>query len=416
MRGPSAPSLPGLPHPDRMKPLAARAAALRQSDIRAITFAANAAGAVNLGQGICDLATPEPIREATKTAIDKGKSIYTPYNGIAELRDAIAEKARAFNGIPATANGVVVAAGSTGAFVAAVLATCEAGDEVILFEPFYGYHAGILRLFGVTPVVVPLAAPDWSFDPERLEAAVTPRTKAILVCTPANPSGKVWTHDELSAVLRVARRHDLWCLTDEIYEHMVYGDAAHVSLASLPGAFERTVTLSGFSKTFNMTGWRLGYAVAPEPLAEAMGLVSDLTTICAPAPLQHGLAAALPMPDAYYAEMLADYTAKRALFCDTLDACGFGEAPSAAHPGGVHRPEGAYYVLASTERIAARRPGFEDDTAAAHTLIREAGVGAVPGNSFFQHPADGRHYLRFCYAKEMDVLEEACRRLRDLLA
>lgn len=392
-----------------MKPLAARAAALRQSDIRAITFAANAAGAVNLGQGICDLATPAPIREATIRAIEDGKSIYTAYNGIPALRAAIADEARGFNHIPATEAGVMVGAGSTGAFVAAVLALCEAGDEVILFEPFYGYHAGILKLFGVTPVVVPLAAPDWAFGAERLAAAVTSRTKAVLVCTPANPTGKVWTRAELAAVLDVAERHDLWCLTDEIYQYMTYGDAGHVSLASMPGAFERTVTLSGFSKTFNMTGWRLGYAVAPEPLAETMGLVSDLTTICAPAPLQHGLAAALPMPRAYYADMLADYTAKRTLFCDTLDACGFGGED------GVYRPEGAYYVLASTARLAARRDGFEDDTAAAHTLIHEAGVGAVPGNSFFADPADGRHYLRFCYAKETAVLDEACRRLRDAL-
>ena len=392
-----------------MKPLAARAATLRQSDIRAITFAANAAGAVNLGQGICDLATPEPIREAAKQAIDDGRSIYTAYNGVPALRAAIADEARAFNALAVTEANVMVGAGSTGAFVAAVLALCEAGDEVILFEPFYGYHAGILKLFGVTPVVVPLAPPAWAFDAERLAAAITPRTKAVLVCTPANPTGKVWTRAELAAVLEVAERHDLWCLTDEIYQYMTYGDARHVSLASLPGAFERTVTLSGFSKTFNMTGWRLGYAVAPEALAETMGLVSDLTTICAPAPLQHGLAAALPLPAAYYAQMQADYAAKRALFCDTLDACGFGGED------GVHRPEGAYYVLASTERLAARRAGFEDDTAAAHTLIREAGVGAVPGNSFFADPADGRRWLRFCYAKEQDILEEACRRLRAAL-
>ena len=389
-----------------MKPLAARAAALRQSDIRAVTFAVNAAGAVNLGQGICDLATPEPIREGARQAIADGRSIYTAYHGVAELRAAIAAEARRFNGLAVTDANVVVAAGSTGAFVATVLALCEAGDEVVLFEPFYGYHAGILRLFGVTPVVVPLAAPAWAFDPERLAAAITPRTKAVLVCTPANPTGKVWTRDELAAVLELAERHDLWCVTDEIYQYMTYDGRRHVSLASLPGAFERTVTLSGFSKTFNMTGWRLGYALAPEALAETLGLVSDLTTICAPAPLQHGLAAALPMPDAYYAAMLADYAAKRALFCDTLDACGFGGAE------GVHRPEGAYYVLASTERLAASRPGFEDDAAAARTLIAEAGVGAVPGNSFFADPADGRHRLRFCYAKERDVLEEACRRLR----
>ncbi|MEM6326020.1 MAG: aminotransferase class I/II-fold pyridoxal phosphate-dependent enzyme [Bacteroidota bacterium] len=388
-----------------MKPLAARTDALRQSDIRAITFAVHAHGGVNLGQGICDLPTPASIREGATDAIEAGHSIYTAYNGIRDLRERIAEKAHRFNGIEADESQVVVSVGSTGAFVSACLALFEPGDEVILFEPFYGYHSGILRLFGVAPVAVPLATPDWRFDPAALEAAVTEKTKAVLVCTPANPSGKVWSREDLTAALAIAERHDLWCVTDEIYEHMLYDGRAHVSLATLPGAAERTVTLSGFSKTFNMTGWRLGYAIAPEAVAGTMGLVNDLMYICAPAPLQHGLASALPLPDAYYEEMLAAYDAKRTLLCETLTACGFG----------VTWPEGAYYVLANTRDLAASREGFADDQEAAHTLIEQAGVGSVPGNSFFADPADGRHWLRFCFAKEMDVLEDACDRLRALL-
>ena len=234
---------------------------------------------------------------------------------------------------------------------------------------------------------------------DRLVGAVTDRTKAVLVCTPSNPSGKVWYEGELRALYDVAERHDLWVLTDEIYEHMVY-DGRHLSPASLDGAYERTVTLSGFSKTFNMTGWRLGYAVAPVPVAEKIGLVNDLTTICAPAPLQHGLAAALPMPDAYYERMLADYTAKRTVMVDALRACGFEADP----------PEGAYYVLAGLgERLG--EPGFEDARTATTTLIETAGVACVPGPSFFADPSDGDGLLRFCYAKEMPVLEEACERL-----
>ena len=390
-----------------MKPLAARARALTQSDIRAVTFEANAAGALNLGQGICDLGVPDPIVRGVEEALHAGKSIYTAYNGVAPLREAIAGKAQAFNQIPiAGPENVAVSAGSTGAFVSTVLALCEAGDEVVLFEPFYGYHSGILNLYGVAPVGVPLAAPTeahprWAFDPERLAAAITERTKAVLVCTPANPSGKMWTHEELGALYEIAERHDLWVITDEIYEHMTYDGREHLSPASLPGAFERTVTISGFSKTFNVTGWRLGYAVAPAALAETMGLVSDLVYICAPAPLQHGLAAALPMPEAYYRQMLADYAAKREMMVGALRDCGFSIAP----------PEGAYYAFTHLgSRLGT--PGFGDAHEATQTLIHEAGVGCVPGPSFFSDPADGMAYLRFCYAKEMSVLEEACRRLR----
>ena len=394
-----------------MKPLAARAQALTQSDIRAVTFAVNQAGAVNLGQGICDLGVPDPILKGVERALEDGKSIYTAYNGVEPLREAIADKARAFNQIPIRGpENVAVSAGSTGAFVSAVLALCEAGDEVVLFEPFYGYHSGILKLYGVKPVAVPLTPPTdehprWAFSPERLAAAVTPGTKAVLVCTPANPSGTMWTRGELDALYALAERHDLWVVTDEIYEYMTYDGREHLSPASLPGAFERTVTISGFSKTFNVTGWRLGYAVAPEAIAETMGLVSDLVYICAPAPLQHGLAAALPMPDAYYREMLAGYTAKRALMVDTLRACGFSIAP----------PEGSYYAFTHLgSRLG--QPGFTDAREATQTLIETAGVGCVPGTSFFSEPSNGAAYLRFCYAKEMPVLEEACRRLRAAFA
>ena len=388
-----------------MKPLAARTDALRQSDIRAVTFEVNRVGGINLGQGICDLATPASIVEATVAALRDGSQIYTAYNGTQDLREAIADKAVSFNGIPVEGpESVVVSTGSTGAFLATVLTLFEPGDEVVLFEPFYGYHAGILRLQGVRPVAVPLtkAGGRWTFDPDRLADAITDRTKAVLVCTPANPSGKVWSEAELAALYAEVERHDLWVLTDEIYEHMVYDGRTHLSPASRDGAYERTITLSGFSKTFNMTGWRLGYAVAPAEVAAKIGLVNDLTTICAPAPLQHGLAAALPLPDAYYTQMLADYAAKRTRMVDPLRACGFDADP----------PEGAYYVLAGLgDRLGT--PGFEDARAATTTLIETAGIACVPGPSFFADPADGDGHLRFCYAKEMAVLDEACDRLVD---
>lgn len=391
-----------------MKPLAPRAAALSQSPIRAVTHLVKAAGGVNLGQGICDMPTPEAARDAARESLARGKSTYTHFAGTRGLREAILAKAQAFNRIPATSTSEIVAThGATGAFTCAVLTLCEPGDEVILFEPLYGYHTGLLRLHGVTPVAVALEPPKegaqvWAIDFDALEAAVTPRTKAIVVCTPANPCGKVWTEAELTRLLEIAQRHDLWTITDEIYEYLTYDGREHVSLASLPGAYERTITISGGSKTFNMTGWRQGYAVAPEALAGPMGLVNDLVYICPSEPLQRGAEAALRLPDSYYADMLAEYTGKRALLCETLDAIGFDAAP----------PEGAYYVLASfAPRLGT--PGFEDDIAAMHTLIERAGVGTVAGRSFFADPADGRAFLRFCYAKEWPVLEEACARLRE---
>lgn len=390
-----------------MKPLASRTRGLRQSDIRAVTFAVNRAGGINLGQGICDLPTPDPIKDAAKEAIDGDRSIYTSYAGIHKLRTGIAEKARAYNRLPVGSDDeVMVSVGSTGAFVATALTLFEPGDECLLFEPFYGYHTGLLDLFGVRQKVVTLRAPDWAVDFDAVEAAITPRTKAVLVCTPNNPCGKVWSRAELERLLAILERHDLYAITDEIYEYMTYDGREHVSLGSLPGAYERTVTLSGFSKTYNMTGWRLGYAVGPEPVLAQMGLVSDLVYICAPAPLQHGVAAAFEMDDAYFDALAEDYDAKRTLMCETLEACGFTFA----------WPQGAYYVLASFEELARRRPGFEDDRAACDTLIEEAKVAAVPGNSFFADPEDGRFFLRFCFAKRMEVLEEACRNLRAAFA
>ena len=385
-----------------MKSLASRTDALRQSDIRAVTFAVNRVDGINLGQGICDLATPEPIREAAKAAIDGGHNIYTAYAGIEKLRAGILEKAQQYNRLPAeTVDEVMVSVGSTGAFVATCLALFEPGDACLVFEPFYGYHTGILNLFGIERQVVPLQSPDWTVDFDAVEAAITHKTKAILVCTPSNPCGKVWSRDELDHLLGILEKHDLYAITDEIYEYMVYDGGEHVSLGSLPGAYPRTVTLSGFSKTYNMTGWRLGYAVGPESILARMGLINDLVYICAPAPLQHGVAAAFGMDESYFDTLLDDYTAKRTLMCETLEACGFR----------FSWPQGAYYVLADFEKLAESREGFENDQEAAETLIEEAGVAAVPGNSFFANPADGRFMLRFCFAKEMPVLEKACRQL-----
>ncbi|MDX1429116.1 MAG: pyridoxal phosphate-dependent aminotransferase [Rhodothermales bacterium] len=390
-----------------MKPLARRTDELRQSDIRAVSQMVSAVDGINLGQGICDLPTPPALRSAAIEAVHAGHATYSHYAGIEPLRKYIYDKAREYNGIPVTSpDEIVVGVGSTGAFATTILALLNPGDEVILFEPFYGYHVNLVRAVGGAPVSVSQTLPDWDVDFDEVEDAVTDRTKAIVVTTPGNPNGKVWKRTELEQLLSIAIRHDLWIITDEIYEYIVYDEHVHLSAASLPGAYERTITISGFSKTFNMTGWRLGYAVAPSVVAEKVGLLSDLFYICAPTPLQHGVAAANGMTEDYFNEMRVDYARKRYLMCRTLEEAGFV----------VHWPQGAYYVLADVTPLAERMRGFENDRAACKTLIDTCGIGSVSGSSFFTNKIVGSRYLRFCFAKEMDELEIACSRLREAFA
>jgi aminotransferase len=388
--------------------LARRTRDLEQSDIRALTKKIDAAGGINLGQGICDLPTPPPIREGAKQAIADNKSIYTHYLGAPALREAILSKAQSYNDLPASSiDEVMVGVGATGCYVTAAHALLDPGDEVILLEPFYGYHRNVLALMeGVRIRYVPAEPPAWTPDFEALAATFSERTKAVVLNTPGNPSGKVWSRPEMERLLRLAERHDAYVLTDEIYEYMTYDGREHRSFGALPDAYERTVTISGFSKTFNMTGWRLGYAVGPAPIIEAMGLVNDLNYICAPAPLQHGVAEALPMDASYYENLQRDYAGRRRLLCEALEDAGFEFA----------RPEGAYYVFAGFEELAGEREGFVDGQAASDTLIHEAGVAAIPGASFFEEPERGRYYLRFCFAKEIPVLRQACEQLHSAFA
>jgi aminotransferase len=392
---------------DHSLSFATRAQPLEQSDIRAVTQRVNAVDGINLGQGICDLPTPEPLKAGAHRAISDDESIYSHYAGIEPLRRAILEKEQSYNEVPvASPEEVVVGVGSTGVFVTAAMSLLEAGDEVVLFEPFYGYHRNILEMTGATIRYVPLGGPESTFDPAAVESAITDDAKVIVVNTPANPSGKVWTRDELADVLDLMERHDLIAITDEIYEYMLYDGAEHVSLASLPGAYDRTITLSGLSKTYNVTGWRLGYGVAPAPIAEKMGLMNDLLYICAPRPLQHAaLSAFEDLGEGYFERLRADYTRRRDRLCTTLEALGF-EVPW---------PEGAYYALADFAPLADRHEGFGDDMAACETLVEEARVASVTGRSFYEDPADGQTQLRFCFAKEMPVLKQACDQLRDAL-
>jgi aminotransferase len=367
-----------------------------------MTVACSDCGGINLAQGVCDTDPPLPVVESALQAIRDGHNIYVRLDGIASLREAIAAKLASFNGIEADPNAnILVTSGATGALHAALLALLNPGDGCIVFEPFYGYHTATLHSQRITPVIVPLAAPDWILDLDRLRAAITPRTRALLLNTPANPSGKVFSRLELEAIASLAIEHDLFVFTDEIYEYFLYDRRRHLSLATLPGMAERTVTISGFSKTFSVTGWRLGYLTAAERWLPAIGYFHDLTYVCAPSPLQFGAAAGLiQLPSSFYHQLAAEYQVKRDRFCAALTRGGL--TPSI--------PAGAYYVLADASRI----PG-DNSKAKARRLLADTALAAVAGSAFFSSGPEGHnrgdHLLRFCFAKKDADLAEACRRL-----
>jgi aminotransferase len=382
------------------QPFARRIEGLAQSEIRRMSLECARVGGINLGQGICDQPIEPAIKEAAIAAIRDDQSTYTRLDGIDALRHAIAAKMRAYNRIECDPEGeVVVNVGSTGSFVTACLAFVDPGDEVILFSPFYGYHLNILKACGAALRFVALSPPDWTFDPAALDEAFSARTKMIVVNTPGNPCGKVFTREELLLVADLCRRHDALCVTDEIYEYILYDGREHISPGSLPGMEDRTVTISGFSKTYSMTGWRIGYTVARRGLAGKMAILNDLINVCAPAPLQHGVVAALALPDSYYHGLRADYARKRDLTAAACRAAGFEPFV----------PQGAYYMLADVAAL-----GCADDREAARLILERAGVAVIPGGSFYADPRDGRTQVRLCYAKRMDDLEEACRRIRML--
>jgi len=377
--------------------LSQRADRIVQAEIRAMTLECEKVAGINLAQGVCDTEVPLPVRRAAQEAMDRGVNSYTRYDGLAVLREAIAGKMARYNGIAADpATDIVVSGGSTGAFYCACLALLDAGDEVILFEPYYGYHVNTLLAVDAACGYVTMKAPDWTFTPEDLENAVTDRTKGIMVNTPANPSGKVFTAAELGWIADCAIRHDLFVFTDEIYEYFLYDGRRHVSPGSLEAIADRTITISGYSKTFSITGWRIGYSVCDKRWAGMIGFVNDLVYVCAPAPLQAGAAAGINElgPD-FYARTIEEYGAKRRRICGALDAAGL--TPSV--------PQGAYYVLADASRL----PGATSKAKAMH-LLAAAGVASVPGEAFY-HGDDGENILRFCYAKTDEELEEACRRI-----
>ena len=367
-----------------------------------MTVACSDMGGINLAQGVCDTDPPLAVVEAAIEAIRSGHNIYTRLDGIAPLREAIAQKFASFNGLevdPQTQ--VLVTSGATGAMNAALMALLNAGDECVVFEPFYGYHVSTLRSMRVVPTVVELTAPEFALDVDRLRAAITAKTRAMILNSPSNPSGKVFSRRELEAIAEVAIEFDLFVFTDEMYEYFIYDGERHISIATIPGMWERTITISGFSKTFSVTGWRLGYLTASERWLPAIGYFHDLIYICAPSPLQWGAAAGLlQLPESFYTELAEEYQGKRDEICAALTRAGL--TPSV--------PTGAYYILADSTRILGA-----DAKQKARRLLADTGLAAVAGSAFFATDAagvnPGENLLRFCFAKKQDELAEACRRL-----
>lgn len=379
--------------------LSQRSGTVEQSHIRSMTRACSALNGINMAQGVCDLEVPREVIEGAYAAMNAGVNIYTPTEGLPRLRSAIAAKMKRFYEVEIAPEQVLVSDGATGAFYTACMALLNPLDEVILFEPYYGYHRSTLASLGAVPTYVCLEAPEWKLDISLLEAVVTPKTRAMVICNPANPSGKVYTRDELEAIGNFAEKHDLIVFADEMYEHFLYGEAVHITALSVPSLKDRCVVLSGFSKVFSITGWRLGYAIAPVNVIEAMAQLNDLIYVCAPAPLQIGAAVGLEsLGDGYYTELARIHEHKRDLFCDALREAGLNPIV----------PNGAYYVMTDVSGIAGK-----DDFEKAMAILERTGVASVPGRAFY-HDDAGKNMVRFCYSKPLSVLEEAAKRIRGL--
>ena len=377
-----------------------KASSFTESVIRDMTRLANLHGAINLGQGFPDFAAPAALKGAAGRAIAEDHNQYPITWGVPAFREAIAAKyARDYGMSVDPETELCVTCGSTEAMIATMLGVLDPGDEVVVFEPFYENYGPDAILSDAVPRLVTLRPPDWTLDGAELRAAFSDRTRAVVINTPNNPTGKVFSRGELEAIAALCVRHDAIAITDEIYEHIVYDGAEHVPMATVPGMEDRTVTISALSKTYSVTGWRVGWAIAPTPLMAGIRPVHDFLTVAAAAPLQVAGITALELPASYYEEMVAGYAARRETIMRILADAGFEARP----------PSGAYYVMADCSHL-----GLDDDVATARHLVEHVGVAAVPGSSFFSDPADGAHLLRFAFCKELATLEAAGERLASL--
>lgn len=385
-----------------MKELSNRTARFTDSVIRRMTRISNKYGAVNLSQGFPDFDPPAQLLDSLSAIASDPNPLYHQYSitwGSQAMREALAAKQEHFMGMPVNPNeNIVVTCGSTEAMMAAMMTVTNPGDKVVIFSPFYENYGADTILSGAEPIYVPLNPPTFDFDREVLEAAFRDNNpKAIVLCNPSNPCGKVFTRKELTFIADLCKKYDAYCITDEVYEHIVYAPHEHVYMATLPGMFERTISCSSLSKTYSITGWRLGYTIAPAQITERIKKVNDFLTVGAAAPLQEAVVTALNFDDSYYDEVLDLYTAKRDLFCQGLDSIGLEH----------NVPQGAYYVMMDISEF-----GYDSDLEFCEDLASKVGVGAVPGSSFFREPVN--HLIRFHFAKRDETLNAALENLKSL--
>lgn len=385
-----------------MQSLSERTAGFTDSVIRRMTRISNKYGAVNLSQGFPDFDPPAQLLNSLGIIATDPKPLYHQYSitwGSLAMREALAAKQEHFMGMPINPNeNIVITCGSTEAMMAAMMTVTNPGDKVVIFSPFYENYGADTILSGAEPIYVPLNPPAFDFDREVLEAAFRDNDpKAIVLCNPSNPCGKVFTREELTFIADLCKQYDAYCITDEVYEHIVYAPHEHVYMATLPGMFERTISCSSLSKTYSITGWRLGYTIAPAQITERIKKVHDFLTVGAAAPLQEAVVTALNFDDSYYDEVLNLYTAKRDLFCQGLDSIGLEH----------NVPQGAYYVMMDISEF-----GYDSDLEFCEDLASKVGVGAVPGSSFFREPVN--HLIRFHFAKRDETLNAALENLKSL--
>jgi aminotransferase len=378
-----------------------KATQFTESVIREMTRLNDLYNAVNLSQGFPDFPAPAAIKNAACEAIQADVNQYAVTWGARPLREAVAREFTRRYGLPVVPDEqVTICCGSTEAMMSTMMAIIDPGDEVIVFEPFYENYGPDAILSGATPRYVTLHEPDWSFDADELAAAFNNKTKAIILNTPNNPTGKVFSRAELETIAALCRKWDAIAISDEIYEHIIYDGHAHVPIATIEGMAERTVTINGLSKTYSVTGWRVGWTISPASLTGAIRKVHDFLTVGAPAPLQEAGAVALGLPDQYYVDMAVNYRKRRDVLLDILERNHFT----------CFKPYGAYYIMTDISVF-----GFSNDVEFARYLVKEIGVAAVPGSSFYKDPAKGRTKLRFCYCKRDETLTEADRRLAKLV-
>lgn len=378
-----------------------KAGRFTESVIRDMTRQANKYGAVNLSQGFPDFAAPPEIKAAAIAAINGDVNQYAITWGAKKFRDAIAVKTKNYLGLEVDPDTqVCVTCGSTEAMIAAMMAIINPGDEVIIFSPYYENYWPDAVLSGAKPVFVELTAPDWSFDREKLAAAFNNQTKAIIICNPNNPTGKVFSREELQYIADLCQQWDVIAITDEIYEHILYDGATHIALATLEGMAARTITINGLSKTYSVTGWRIGYTIAPPEITNAIRKVHDFLTVGAAAPLQEAGALALSLPTSYYEHLASEYKRRRDYLLPVLKEAGFQ----------VFVPQGAYYIMTGIEAF-----GFANDREFAHFLVKDIGVAVVPGSSFYVDPKAGSQQVRFTFCKRDETLVAAKERLEKLV-